>query len=112
VGRDEGLRGRKIEQWPREGFDVPDFTLVPRPGGIPAPTLVVPGENRVAPLAAVPRVVDALPGSCLAVLAGAGQLSHPDAPEGLTLRDYVGCEGAQEPPRAGDRWCFRVRRGT
>jgi len=72
VGRDEGPRGRKIEQWPREGFDVPDFTLVPRPGGIPAPTLVVTAENRVAPLAAVPRVVDALPGTRLAVLAGAG----------------------------------------
>ena len=70
-GRDDGLRGRDVEAWPMEDCDVPDFTLVPRPGGILAPTLVVRAKDGFAPLAAVRRIVDAVPGARLAVLAGA-----------------------------------------
>jgi len=101
--REEILRGREIEQWLMEGlYDVQDFTLVPQLGGILAPTLVVHGENDFVPLAAVRRIVDAVPGARLAVLAGSGHFSYLDAPEGLTaaLEDFLGGDVAERDPRA------------
>jgi proline iminopeptidase len=87
------LRGREIEQWLMEGlFDAPDFTLLPQLGRVLAPTLVVHGENDFVPLAAVHRIVDAVPGARLAVLPGSGHFSYIDAPEGLrqALRGFLG----------------------
>ncbi|HET7402394.1 MAG TPA: alpha/beta fold hydrolase [Usitatibacter sp.] len=109
--REEILRGREIEQRLMGGlYDDPDFTLVPRLGGILAPTLVVHGENDFVPLAAVRRIVDAVPGARLAVLPGSGHFSYLDAPQGLiaALGDFLGGDAAESAAtQAGAVSCLK-----
>jgi proline iminopeptidase len=77
-----------------ETLDAEGYDLVPRLGGVRAPTLVLHGDRDFIPVGMARRIADAIAGARLVVLTGCGHFVHVDQPDELVERVTAFCQVA------------------